>query len=144
MLLLRIWVLKTAFAISSLFPFKGDIVLASASTSKLRGNLSFIYDELVERGLLSRTRLVLWRSREGIAGKLESLIQGIRAEYHLATASVFIVDDYFFPLYVAHPRQETVVIQTWHASGAFKKVGYKCGTALQTALRNFHYGVGSL
>jgi CDP-ribitol ribitolphosphotransferase len=34
------------------------------------------------------------------------------------------VDDYFFPIYVVEPRPETTIIQTWHASGAFKKIGY--------------------
>jgi CDP-ribitol ribitolphosphotransferase len=37
---------------------------------------------------------------------------------------VFIVDDYFFPIYVIEPRRGTTIIQTWHACGAFKKVGY--------------------
>ncbi len=37
---------------------------------------------------------------------------------------VFIVDDYFFPIYVVQPRAGTTIIQTWHACGAFKKVGY--------------------
>jgi CDP-ribitol ribitolphosphotransferase len=46
------------------------------------------------------------------------------AAYHLATARVFIVDDYFFPIYVIRPRAGTTIIQTWHASGAFKKIGY--------------------
>ena len=48
----------------------------------------------------------------------------MRAGYHLATARVFIVDDYFFPIYVVRPRAGTTIIQTWHACGAFKKVGY--------------------
>jgi teichoic acid ribitol-phosphate primase len=34
------------------------------------------------------------------------------------------VDDYYFPIYVIHPRPGTTIVQTWHACGAFKKVGY--------------------
>ena len=37
---------------------------------------------------------------------------------------MFIVDDYFFPIYVIRPRAGTTIVQTWHACGAFKKVGY--------------------
>ncbi|MDP2401971.1 MAG: CDP-glycerol glycerophosphotransferase family protein, partial [Actinomycetota bacterium] len=48
----------------------------------------------------------------------------IVAQYYLATSTVFVVDDYFFPLYVASPKPGTTVIQTWHASGAFKQFGY--------------------
>ena len=48
----------------------------------------------------------------------------LRAGYHLATARLFVVDDYFFPIYVVRPRAGTTVVQTWHASGAFKQFGY--------------------
>ena len=37
---------------------------------------------------------------------------------------MFVVDDYFFPIYVIRPRPGTTIIQTWHACGAFKKFGY--------------------
>ncbi len=50
--------------------------------------------------------------------------QALEAGYYLATSRVFIVDDYFFPIYVIRPRPGTTIIQTWHACGAFKKVGY--------------------
>ena len=46
------------------------------------------------------------------------------AGYYLATSRVFIVDDYFFPIYVIRKRPGTTIVQTWHACGAFKKVGY--------------------
>jgi CDP-ribitol ribitolphosphotransferase len=46
------------------------------------------------------------------------------AGYYLATSRVVIVDDYFFPIYVIRPRPGTTIVQTWHACGAFKKVGY--------------------
>lgn len=37
---------------------------------------------------------------------------------------MFVVDDYFFPIYVIKPRAGTTIVQTWHASGAFKRIGY--------------------
>jgi CDP-ribitol ribitolphosphotransferase len=60
----------------------------------------------------------LWRGR--LAGILHNVLAGFR----LATARLFIVDDYFFPIYVIKPRRGTTIVQTWHASGAFKKIGY--------------------
>ena len=47
-----------------------------------------------------------------------------RAGYQLAAARAFVVDDYFFPMYVIRPRPGTVRLQVWHAAGAFKKFGY--------------------
>lgn len=123
-LFLRIWILRIAFWLAYPFPVRDRVVLASASSSRLRGNLSFVHDELVKRGLTSQIKLLLRQSRGGFLGKLGSLWHGMIAEYYLATSSVFVVDDYFFPMYVATPKDATTVIQTWHASGAFKKIGY--------------------
>ena len=47
-----------------------------------------------------------------------------RTARELATARLFIVDDYFFPLYVLPARSGTFAVQTWHASGPFKRIGY--------------------
>ena len=60
----------------------------------------------------------------GVRGRIAAAWQAVVAGYYLATSRVFIVDDYFFPIYVIRPRAGTTIIQTWHACGAFKKVGY--------------------
>jgi CDP-ribitol ribitolphosphotransferase len=124
LLTLRIWILRAGSWLFSAMPHRGTIVLASARSRTLSGNLAYVHAELVRRGLDSRVKLLLSKPRSGLLGKLASLWSGIVAEYHLATCDVFIVDDYYFPIYVARLGPKTTVIQTWHASGAFKKVGY--------------------
>jgi len=121
---LRIWTLTLAASVFRPLSVRQTIVMASNSADELRGNLRYIHDELVRRGLGDQVKLLLRRSRGGFLGKLGSLWRGLVAEYYLATSSIFIVDDYYFPIYVARPKEATTVIQTWHASGAFKKVGY--------------------
>jgi CDP-glycerol glycerophosphotransferase (TagB/SpsB family) len=64
------------------------------------------------------------RASPGLRGRVAGLWQALRAGYHHATARLFVVDDYFFPMYVIRPRPGTVRVQTWHAAGAFKKIGY--------------------
>jgi CDP-ribitol ribitolphosphotransferase len=123
-LTLRIWVLKLASWLFALLPVRERVVLASTHSEKLQGNLAFIHAELMRRGLSGRVVCLLHSPSVGFAGKAAMLAYGIRAEFFLATSRVFIVDDYFFPLYVAHKKSETTVIQVWHAAGAFKKVGY--------------------
>lgn len=59
-----------------------------------------------------------WRSWLG------TFAYNLSAGYHLARAKLFIVDDYYFPVYVITPRAGTTIVQTWHASGAFKKIGW--------------------
>src|SRR5699024_11258678 len=52
------------------------------------------------------------------------LKQMLLATYHLSTASYFVVDDYYFPVYVITPRPKTEIVQVWHGAGAFKKFGH--------------------
>lgn len=120
----RKWVLRLAFWLCYPLPLRDRIVLASSHTRELTGNLRCIYDELVARGMQDHVRILRHASSGGVLGKLVSLLDGVRGEYYLATSRVFIVDDYYFPLYVAKPKPDTRVIQTWHASGAFKKIGF--------------------
>ncbi len=122
--LVRKWILRSAFALFRSLRVRRRVVLASSHATRLSGNLEFIFNEL-KRQLPEVEIVVLTRrQRHGLLGKVGVLREGIRAEYYLATSSVFIVDDYFFPIYVITPKPETTIIQTWHASDAFKKIGY--------------------
>jgi CDP-ribitol ribitolphosphotransferase len=123
-LFLRTWALKLAYGLSRPLPVKRKVVLASNHSAELQGNLKFLEAELRRRAGGAEIVLLLHRARGGLLGKLATLWTGVIAEYHLATCRVFIVDDYYFPLYVVKPKSGTVIIQTWHAAGAFKKVGY--------------------
>jgi teichoic acid ribitol-phosphate primase len=100
------------------------VLFALSHADHLSGNLEFIRDELTRREppipfvVLAHRYNQTWRSWFGL------FAQDVKAAYRLATARVVIVDDYYFPLYVVPRRAGTTSIQTWHASGAFKKIGW--------------------
>ncbi|MDO8879646.1 MAG: CDP-glycerol glycerophosphotransferase family protein [Coriobacteriia bacterium] len=121
---LRKWVLRLAWFAFRPLPVRDRVVLASNHAERLRGNLRWVHDELLRQAPGTDAVLLLHRSVDTLAGKLATLATAIRAEYYLATSRVFIVDDYYFPLYPIRPKPGTTIVQTWHASGAFKKVGY--------------------
>ena len=52
------------------------------------------------------------------------LIQFIKSIYHLATAKVIFVDNYFGFLAVTNFKPGVEVIQLWHAAGAIKRFGF--------------------
>jgi CDP-ribitol ribitolphosphotransferase len=98
------------------------IVFTSDSHAALTGNLAVVHDRMVERGLdrsyqldtifkASVTTRRSWRDR----WRLPRL---------LGRADVILLDDYQPVIYRLgqHPRQR--IVQLWHASGAFKTVGY--------------------
>jgi CDP-ribitol ribitolphosphotransferase len=103
-------------------PLRRRVVFGTSAAADLTNNLAFIRAELDRRGIpysvVARLPAITWGTWFG------SFLANIRAAFHLATARLFIVDDYYFPVYVIEPRKGTTIVQTWHASGAFKKIGY--------------------
>ncbi|MCQ2008798.1 CDP-glycerol glycerophosphotransferase family protein [Sporolactobacillus sp. STSJ-5] len=51
--------------------------------------------------------------------------QFVRSAYHLATAKLVVVDNYFGFLSVVNFKKDVLCIQLWHACGAFKTFGLK-------------------
>jgi CDP-glycerol glycerophosphotransferase (TagB/SpsB family) len=119
-------VVRTAFCISSAFlpvnPRK--VTFASYRSSKLEGNLYWVYRELASRGERYKYTFLFRKYKSSFGGKLGFLWFMAKAGHHLATSKYFLVDDYFFPIYVITPRRNTQIVQLWHAAGAFKKFGY--------------------
>lgn len=123
-LTIRILLVRIAFAIARLLPLRARVVLATAHSPRLAGNLAAIHGDLVARHPGVPVVVLAHRPAGGLRGRVVAAWHAVVAGCYLATSRVFVVDDYFFPIYVIHPRPGTTIIQTWHACGAFKKVGY--------------------
>ena len=117
----RTLVTRLGFVVGSLRPPRRRVVLATSHAAGLGGNLAWIRDELARRHPpIPVVELAPGERRS----RLDYLSLAFRAGYQLASARMFVVDDYFFPMYVVTPRPGTVRAQVWHAAGAFKKFGY--------------------
>ncbi len=121
---IRIVVVRVAFGIARHLPLRSRVLLATSHSATLAGNLVSIRDDLTRRYPGVPIVVTARRPARGVRGRIAALGQATAAGYYLATSRVCVVDDYFFPIYVIHPRAGTTIIQTWHACGAFKKVGY--------------------
>jgi CDP-ribitol ribitolphosphotransferase len=121
---LGILAVRVGFTLGRLRPLRAHVVLASLRTTQVGGNLLYILRELGRRTPPIPVTVLAYRTRPGLRGRIAGAWQAFRAGYHLATARVFVVDDWFFPMDVVSPRPGTIRVQTWHAAGAFKKVGY--------------------
>jgi CDP-glycerol glycerophosphotransferase (TagB/SpsB family) len=121
---IRILLVRAAFAFGSVFRQRRRVLLATAHADTLGGNLAMIRDDLAARHPAIKVVTLAHGTRAGMRGRLAGAWQALIAGYHLAASRVVVVDDYFFPIYVVTPRPGSTIIQTWHASGAFKKVGY--------------------
>jgi CDP-ribitol ribitolphosphotransferase len=120
----RIVASRAGFLAGSLHSPRPRVVLATSHAETISGNLAYLAEELAARTPPVPVVVVASRPRRGIAGRVRAVLDAARAGYHLASARVFVVDDYFFPMYVVRPRPGTFRVQVWHAAGAFKKFGY--------------------
>lgn len=121
---LRTALVGLGFAAGRRFPVRRRVVLATAHAGHLSGNLAWIQDRLAgHEPDVQVVGLARW-TRGGPAGSIQAALDALVAGWHLATARLFVVDDYFFPMYAIRPRQGTRFVQVWHACGAFKRFGY--------------------
>ena len=124
LVVIRTWLVRLPFRVASLLPLRPRVVLATAHAGRIGGNLRFIRRRLAASHPEVEIVVLAHPPARGLRGRLSAAAHAALAAYHLATARLFVVDDYFFPIYVVQSRPGTTIVQTWHACGAFKKVGY--------------------
>lgn len=121
---LRATLVRLGFLAGRLLPIRPRVVLATGHGARIAGNLAWIRDGVRSaRPDIGVVELAFWPGG-GRRQLARAAIHALRSGFHLATARVFVVDDYFFPMYVIRPRRGTTFVQVWHACGAFKKFGY--------------------
>src|SRR5262249_30245417 len=121
---LRIVLVRLGFLAGRLRRVQPRIVLATAPGALLAGNLARIPDGLRTAGPRVPVAEIAFRPGRGWRNMLGAAWHALRSGYYLAAARLFVVDDYYFPMYVIRPRPGTTFVQVWHACGAFKKFGY--------------------
>ncbi|HEU4571830.1 MAG TPA: CDP-glycerol glycerophosphotransferase family protein [Candidatus Limnocylindrales bacterium] len=121
--LVRLWAVRVGFLVGRTRPVGRDVVLATSHAPALAGNLAEIARALGAHPDV-RVRTVAYVPSRTVRGRVRALLASVLAGYRLARARLFVVDDYFFPLYAVRPRRRTTVVQVWHACGALKKFGY--------------------
>ncbi len=104
-------------------PFRRPlIVFTSDSRTSLSGNLKFVHDRIIERGLDRQFRLaMIFKASIRLR---RTLRDRARFVWLLARANVILVEDYQPAIYRLPRRSDQRIIQLWHAWGAFKTVGY--------------------
>ena len=124
LLRLRATLVRAGFLLGRLVPLRNRVVFATAHADRIGGNMAWIRDELRARRLDASIVALAHLPSGKRWSNLAAALRSIQAGYHLATARLTVVDDYYFPMYVIKPRPGTTFVQVWHACGAFKRFGY--------------------
>jgi hypothetical protein len=97
------------------------VLFTSHSNHRLTGNLKLVHDRMVERGIAPA-----WSS--GCCSTRRPAAPDARERFRLpvafARADAIVLDDFYPLIYEVEFDPRVKVVQLWHASGAFKTVGY--------------------
>lgn len=121
---MRAVLVRLGFALGRLTPVRRRVVLATSHADRPSGNLAELRDRLSAGRPAVPVVALARRLRPGWRGGVRAAMDAIVAGWHLATARLFVIDDYYFPMYAIRPRPGTTRVQLWHACGAFKRFGY--------------------
>lgn len=104
----------------TLFGIKPDrVVLLSPHNASFNDSLGEIKAELERRGGYD----IVYISHADFASVPKAIVFFTKKAYLLATAKYVFMNDNFMPLGYLNFRDEAVIVQLWHAEGAFKKFG---------------------
>ncbi|MCO7174551.1 CDP-glycerol glycerophosphotransferase family protein [Sporolactobacillus kofuensis] len=115
-----------------IFALRNKIVFVCSYTD----NIQFVYDEINQRRQFDQTEIIFLcrgkrtqtffsgTGRSVIPFETANIMAMVRSAFHLATARLIVVDNYFGFLSVASFKKNAQCIQLWHACGAFKTFGF--------------------
>lgn len=112
---LKSMVYVKSYDIFKLLPINKKKIVFATYRNNLAGNLAYIHEGVIERKLDKKCVCLF--------GNEKSLRELLITAYHLATASTVLIEDYYRHLYPLRHRKKTKFIQTWHATGVFKRFG---------------------
>ncbi|EHZ6143158.1 CDP-glycerol:glycerophosphate glycerophosphotransferase [Listeria monocytogenes] len=105
------------FRLATLMPRKKDqVILATERSTSLEGNLLSIYDYLFYNNMPQKVYVFLRKNR--------NWFEMFQLYYALGRTKTIVLDDYYNKIYGLKFNKKTHVVQSWHATGAFKKFGF--------------------
>ena len=112
------------------------VVFCSNRNEEISGNLLNLYEVFKEDDSY-RLKVQCFNFKRSFSGRFIYFLQSIKSVYNLATASLFIIDDYFLPVYyVKNKKERNKVVQVWHAIGHLKKYGLSIEKNKQSAIKH--------
>ena len=134
--------LGVIYAFMKLSPVKNRIVFISRQENRPSMDISMLAEKFRKDGY--ETEILCRTLDPGLGNTVSYAFHMLRQMKLIATSRVVILDSYCIVACLLKHRQETTIIQMWHALGSMKKFGYSIldmpeGRSSRTAkLMNMH------
>ena len=141
--------IDTAYHILAAFRKKDGkhILLLSETRTPIGGNLKALDDRMKERGLDQTYKISYSFSKTLQQSKWKTLLFWSRLLWMIPKQDFIFVDDYVPIFKTIHLKEDTTLVQLWHAGVGFKSVGYsrfgKTGSPLplDSCHRQYDYAI---
>ena len=122
--------LQMIYAVLKLLPTKKNkVVFLSRQSDTLTPDFEMVQQELRREDPQIEIVTICHRLEGAGSGGLKGILSfagsTLRSMYHMATASVCILDAYWPAVSLLHHKKTLTVIQMWHALGKIKQSGYQ-------------------
>ncbi len=122
--------LQVIYGILKLFPTKKNkVVFLSRQSDTLTPDFEMVQQELRREDPAVEVVTICHRlegaGSGGVSGMLAFAGSTLRSMYHMATASVCVLDAYWPAVSLLRHKRSLTVIQMWHALGKIKQSGYQ-------------------
>lgn len=121
---LGIFFLNLIYFFFKLFKTKKKVLILSRQSNKKSEDIKLLESELKSQDKNIEVVVLCKKLEKGLTAKIKYFIYIFYQMYHLSTSRVVVLDGYSIVVSILKKKKNTVIIQTWHAIGAFKKFGY--------------------
>ncbi len=116
-------IMSMIYFVLKCLPTREKIVFLSRQHDTSNVDFDLMIDYIEEAYPNYECKVLARRIKSGIFHKIGYGFHTLHQMYELATSKIAILDTYCIPVSMLNHKEELVVIQIWHAIGAFKKFG---------------------
>lgn len=113
------------YGILKCLPVRKKVLFLSRQSDRLSLDFQLLREELLRRDPNLEIAVITCRLEKNIPSILRFAWSSLASMYHLATASVCVLDTYWPMVSLLTHRKSLTVIQMWHAIGKMKQSGYQ-------------------
>lgn len=118
------WFLNFIYMLMKLLPVQKKITYISRQMNTTPKDFQMVIDNFKAKDNTYKHVVLSKMIPKGIVGKVEYCFHMLKQMYHIVTSQAVLLDTYCIPISLLKQRKRLIVIQMWHALGAFKKFGY--------------------
>ena len=118
-----IFLINVVYAFVKLLPVKKRVVFISRQSNKESEDIYLLRKELKKKDKDLEIVILCKKLESSLKSKVFYVFHMFVQMYYLATSKVIILDSYCICASILKKKKGTVIIQMWHALGAFKKFG---------------------